>query len=543
MKQQILSLGLGLLLLGTTTGCNDFLDQYSQDLVVAKSVTDLNELLIGDVYLRSREVNKGMNAGVLGFINALDDDINTVATSQQGNIANTAWTHTLTPLYGYFTWQQDVRYNYGATNKAGDETTWKTLYARINHANNIIDIIDEMPHATREDDALYHRVKGEAHFARAQFYFVLANLYGRPYRPDSADVDLCVPLKLTPHVEHDKNKNTQFERASNRRIYDQIVADLNVAVAELTASPQPDRFRLHRASAEAAGVLLSRTLLYMQRWSEAEEAAKRVTDSPKAKLADVSDFRQGTPFLTRSNPEVLFSQGANNIAAQDKNTSLLAAPGDFCVTRELFDSYADDDVRKTVFFSSNGLSDSISLANKYERVTGENHISDGFLLRTAEAYLNLAEARAMQGKDADAAATLSFFRRHRIVDDTPTTLTGADLVKEIRAERRRELCFEGQRWFDLRRYAVCAKYPSAKNIVHSFAAYSNTNSFLAVHSFVLPAFDPAFTFTIPPAVIEFDREPMPNNLRPKREEVKQPKVLPDLPAEDDNETPDPTPAP
>ena len=63
MKQYIFSLGLGLLAL-TTVSCNDFLDQYSQDLVVAKSVTDLNELLIGDVYLRSHEVSKGMNAGL-----------------------------------------------------------------------------------------------------------------------------------------------------------------------------------------------------------------------------------------------------------------------------------------------------------------------------------------------------------------------------------------------------------------------------------------------------------------------------------------------
>ena len=179
MKQYIFSLGLGLLAL-TTVSCDDFLDQYSQDLVVAKSVTDLNELLVGDVYLRSHEVNKGMNAGVYGFVNALDDDINTTGTSQQGNIANTAWTHTLAPLYGYFTWQQDVRYNYGATNKAGDDATWKTLYSRISHANNIIDIVDEMPHATKEDEALYHRVKGEAHFARAQFYLALANLYGKP---------------------------------------------------------------------------------------------------------------------------------------------------------------------------------------------------------------------------------------------------------------------------------------------------------------------------------------------------------------------------
>ena len=542
MKQYIFSLGLGLLAL-TTVSCDDFLDQYSQDLVVAKSVTDLNELLVGDVYLRSHEVSKGMNAGVYGFVNALDDDINTTGTSQQGNIANTAWTHTLAPLYGYFTWQQDVRYNYGATNKAGDDATWKTLYARISHANNIIDIVDEMPHATKEDEALYHRVKGEAHFARAQFYLALANLYGKPYRVDSASTDLCVPLKLTPHVEHEKDKATQFERATTGQVYAQVVADLNLAVEQLTVSPQPDRFRLHRASAEAAGVLLSRTLLYMQRWAEAEQAAKRVVESPRVKLAALTDFQAGKPFLTRNNPEVLFSQGANYVAAQDKGTSLTGAPGDFCVTRELYDSYVDTDVRKQVFFSVNGLSDSISLSNKYERVTGENHISDGFLLRASEAYLNLAEAQAMQGKSAEASATLGRLQQRRITDYSPTPLSGKALVDEIRAERRRELCFEGQRWFDLRRYAVNTVQPLKKNVVHAFNAYSNSNAFLTTHTFVLPAGDPAYTFSIPLSVIEFDKVPMPNNIRPKREEVKQPKPLPTLPTDDEEDNPTPTPAP
>ena len=370
----------------------------------------------------------------------------------------------------------------------------------------------------------------------------LANLYGKAYRPDSAATDLCVPLKLTPHVEHDKDKPTQFERATTGQVYAQIVADLNLAVEQLTLSPQPDRYRLHRASAEAAGVLLSRTLLYMQRWTEAEQAARRVVESPRVKLAALTDFQMGKPFLTRNNPEVLFSQGANYVAAQDKGTSLTGAPGDFCVTRDLYDSYVDTDVRKQVFFSVNGLSDSISLSNKYERVTGENHISDGFLLRASEAYLNLAEAQAMQGKDAEASATLARLQQRRIADYTPTPLTGAALVEEIRAERRREFCFEGQRWFDLRRYAVNATRPQQKSIVHVFNAYSNSNAFLTTHTFVLPAGDPAHTFSIPLSVIEFDKVPMPNNIRPKREEVKQPKPLPVLPT-DDEDNPTPSPAP
>ena len=148
----------------------------------------------------------------------------------------------------------------------------------------------------------------------------------------------------------------------------------------------------------------------------------------------------------------------------------------------------------------------------------------------------------MQGKDAEASATLARLQQRRIADYAPTPLTGAALVEEIRAERRREFCFEGQRWFDLRRYAVNATRPQQKSIVHVFNAYSNSNAFLTTHTFVLPAGDPAHTFSIPLSVIEFDKVPMPNNIRPKREEVKQPKPLPVLPT-DDEDNPTPSPAP
>ena len=531
MNHKFSTLALALSLLGTAS-CNDFLDQYSQDRVVAKSVQDLNELLVGDVYLKSEAVNKGVSANTYGFINILDDDINTTGTSQQGNIGNTAWTQTVAPMYGYFTWQQDVRYNYGRTSKNNDDATIKKLYTRINHVNNIVELIENMPHSTQEDDALYHRVKGEALFVRSQFYFTLANLYGHPYRLDSANVDLCVPLKLTSYVEHQKDKETQFSRATNAEVYAQMAKDLETAASELTTAPQPDRFRLHRASAEAAILLLSRVYLYMQRWNDAEKAARKVVQSPRAKLTPIAVLQSGKPFLTRNNPEILFTQGSNYLAATDRNTSLTGAPADYCVTQELYDLFSEFDARRNAFFSKNSLSDSLGLTNKYERTNEANHISDGFTLRTAEAYLNLAEALVMQGKEAEANSVLHQLQRQRI-DDKLEDRTGEELVKEIRNERRRELCFEGHRWFDLRRYSVLEKHPLHKTVVHAFNAYTEQNSFLTTHLFTLPSGDAAYTFSLPESFVSFDKVPMPNNLRPERIEVKKPRELPELPKEDE----------
>lgn len=59
-------------------------------------------------------------------------------------------------------------------------------------------------------------------------------------------------------------------------------------------------------------------------------------------------------------------------------------------------------------------------------------------------------------------------REKRIAAGNVGTVTesGKQLIQFIREERRRELCFEGHRWFDLRRYAVCPNYPESKEIRH-----------------------------------------------------------------------------
>ena len=97
------------------------------------------------------------------------------------------------------------------------------------------------------------------------------------------------------------------------------------------------------------------------------------------------------------------------------------------------------------------------------------------------------------------------------------TYTGEKLVEEIRLERRKELCFEGHRWFDLRRYAVCEKYPYSKQIRHAFNVYDgNKYEWDRTDIYVLEKEDPAYVMQIPKSVLEYDEEQMPENPRNKR---------------------------
>lgn len=517
MKKYLFNICLSILVV-IGTGCSDFLSEYSQDLIIAKTVQDLDELLIGAVYLPSYPKNYGINSGVCGFFNLLDDDINTVGTDSKGGVGDPIYIYAVKGMFGYYAWQQDVRYNFQRSSHIEDNSTWNELYKSINIVNVILDEIEDLPREIEKDYADYLRVKGEAHFLRGQFYFILANLYGNAYSSTTSSTDLCVPLKLTPYVEYDKEKDTQFKRATVEEIYSQIVADLLSAEEYLTESPQnPGRF-LHRASLEAANLLLSRVYLYMQDWPNAEAKAKKVIESNNFKLATLAEYNNDQPFLTESRREIIFSQGSNNITPEKQNVSIYGGPSDYCVTRDLYNLFEDDDVRKNCFFSVNAISDSIALSNKYNRGAKTHHISDALTLRMSEAHLNYMEACAMQtGKSSEANNALNTFRNQRINNYTSKSYTEEELVNEIRKERRKELCFEGKRWFDLRRYAVCERYPYSRDIIHIFHEYNDNVQFISTIHYLLPAGDPAYTFAIPRKILEADKVPMTDNPREKRE--------------------------
>lgn len=181
-----------------------------------------------------------------------------------------------------------------------------------------MDEVDRLDINNDEERLTRERVKGECYFLRAQFYLTLVNLYGKPYNPATASTDLGVPLKISSRVEHDKDKDTQFERTTLDKIYRQLADDLTRSVACLK---QEDKGVLYRVSEGAAAVLLSRVYLYMQEWEAAREAIKPYLGTELA-LMNIAgrDFEsEGGSFINTDNGELLFSQG--NLNAQKMFTA------------------------------------------------------------------------------------------------------------------------------------------------------------------------------------------------------------------------------
>lgn len=517
MKKQItILLGTASLLL---SGCSGFLTEYSQDLVIPNTVQDLDETLLGSCYIKSQRINLGPTADVAGFFNILDDDVNTAINEKAPSqfVSNRTWRDVLSGLFGYYAWQMEVGRNYANNGTTDDSQTMSDLYGRINKLNQVLDRLTEISVTGEEEQEAFYRVRAEALFLRGQFYFTLVNLYGAPYEPNTANTALGVPLKLSTFVEYDPLADTQFRRATVSENYAQIVADLEASVADFQKVTSPQT-RLHRASIEAAELLLSRVYLYMQDWAKAEQMADRVIKSDRYPMSVLGDLNAEVPFLTEGNGEIIFSQGSNYLAPPEFLTGQAA---DMCVTKELYDLYADNDHRKSNYFRKDAYTDSLGLNLKYDRQNeNPSHIGDAFTLRTTEAYLNKAEACAMQdGKEAEANALLNQIRANRIDGYEAQTYGGAELVDQIRTERRKELCFEGHRWFDLRRYAVDKKYPLHKNIVHVCNVFDDNFKYITTVKYIIASNDPSYIFAIPGKIINFDRVPMEQNERNPRKGI------------------------
>lgn len=499
------------LIMVMVTGCN-YLEDYSQDLVLASSVSDFDEVLLGDVYIPSKTEVKDLAWGDVGWwLHIMDDDVNGVVAREA---ENREWNYAMTSSYfGYTAWQMEVGRNYDGDNLAADNALWDDFYKRINICNIILDEIEDIDPKTEEERLAGLRVRGETHFLRAQFYFVLVNVYANAYNPENAKTTLGIPLKLTSYVEHDKDKDTQFERASVAKVYEQIVKDLNLSIDYLTKSPQTHSF--YRASKEAAMLLLSRVYLYMQEWENAKVIAGELLKL-KSTLKSYAALGNEDEVISKTNPEVLFSQGSLNL-----QQAFTGEGGDFCISKDLYELYADDDYRKMAFFGRSTNSDSIALGLKYKKGLHQSYVSDLYLLRTSEAYLNMAEACAMLDQNKEASDWLNRFRRNRIEGWQDVVYDQTAVIDEVRNERRKELCLEGHRWFDLRRYAVCKKAPFNKEIMRIFPLYNYNNQleFISARVYCLEKNDPAYTLSIPKSVLEFDTG-MPDNTRPIRKSVR-----------------------
>ena len=517
----VLALGLA--------SCGDFLEEFSQNQRYATTAQDLDELLVGECFMGGTQRPSGGTQETMNVANGLsmnypwlhvmDDDTEEFV---QGGIPSTS-NYPRNVLGSFYHWGADPFLT--LENVQYKDNDWTNFYKCIGVLNSIIYMAGDF-RSTEENIELLNRVEGEARFLRAGYYFLLVNMYGMPYCKATALRDAGVPLKITEYIE-----DKYFSRNSVEEVYSQMVIDLQRATECLKGITPASTLRVGEAAANA---LLSRIYLYMEEYEKCIDAADAVMAGTYSVL-DLNGWTEGQNVISWTSPETIFTQGGNAIYSTFLLPSINMIQGinslhalSFQVSEDLLQSYVEGDLRQEAFFKDSLY---VSVPDKYktwvDRTNDDgDEVGMDFLIRLPEVILNKAEALAMLNRDGEAKIELDKLRSKRFAVAPPVTETGGALIDFIREERRRELCFEGHRWFDLRRYAVNSIHPLPENFTirhrnNAYEAVSGTwyeDGYYELNAYVKDK--AAWMVPIPNYAIEFNKGELQNEIRPNRELIK-----------------------
>lgn len=354
------------------------------------------------------------------------------------------------------------------TNNLFIQEFWDASYNNIKNCNLVIRDVDVVT-----DETLRNEYLAEAMFIRANHYFSLVRLFGG------------VPLvlkRLSVNEANTMGRNTVDE------IYNQVQTDLETIVNNDMLTAERKESELGRVTALAAKSLLAK--VYMTRYAVGS------ADYLKAKplLEDVIDV-VGTSELTpyedifaadsEMSEEIIFavryktgnigigSPFGNEFAPIQSGTSVVNGDGRaFNVpTSDLIAAYGAGDLRKN-----------INLAVNYVNTTTNNVVDDPYVkkyltesqvaydgerdwsvIRLADVILLYAEILNEEGDVTKAAEYTDMIRKRAnlaVLDDEAKANKGT-MRNAIRAERRLELAFENQRWYDLMRWGIAREIVNA----------------------------------------------------------------------------------
>ncbi len=415
--------------------------------------------------------------------------------------------------------------------------TWFYLYSGINRANEAIENIQNMDlykNGTEEEKAKLNHYLGEAKFLRAFLYFDLVRLWGD------------VPLRTKPSKDSD---NFFVSRNNRNEVYDLIISDLKEAkeLVPLDESINNDRANqgairgyLIRVLLYKAGYYLSQETKTMTRIDDYKEYYKQAIQEAK-ELQELGEYRlitkeEGgyktvftnlTSFI--QNPkenlfEIAFYNlshgtedsgtiGTWNSPKTDKKSPYGRANAYVLARPDFIEEFSAEDKRKDVAvanFTVNKKGQRKPLKKGKPMYPGKwcrdviaeppqnpnNTNVNWCTLRYADVLLMMAEAINEVRDDLPAGVSLqdgfdaiNDVRERAGLADLPNTLSKEEMFEAIQLERKKELCFEGWRKFDLIRWnrlgselrkaqdELNAKYPKDNT-------YKNSVGYMAGKTFV-----------------------------------------------------------
>ena len=371
-------------------------------------------------------------------------------------------------------------------NNADTDIMWQNYYAAIENCNGTIQGIEGSTASLTED--VKNRDLAEAYFLRAYYYFNLVRFFGPiPYKtePTTGVDDAAMPCTAESEVyagivEDLKKAESLFPEGSS------------LAVTNGRAGLGATKALLAKVYLTMAGYPLQQTSNYKLAY---DKAAEVVSSGAFSLFSTHDEWRKSMNSGTKGENIFSVQNDATN-ATSWIHRSLLPYPatdpeiatgqeygGHMMPTMTFYNSFADNDERKTAYFyTSYASSADASVTVEFDRpyifkFFDESAISNGKsgckfpLIRYADVLLTLAEAACEGGSTTDAAALAAYNAvRGRAISGSDVKSISAN---DVLVERFYEFCFEDQNWYDMVRTRK-AFNPASKSMVDMLGYQAET---------------------------------------------------------------------
>lgn len=501
--------------------CGEFLKPSSRNEYIPENMDALAELLVGNIYMASN-----CSEHLFSINEIFSDNISTLNYSDSKVLETSK--EVFNKSKKLYCFNPEMFNPIFDDASAFEPDTWQEYYIGIKSCNAILDYAEEVK---SDNEDIKMRVLAETHFFRAFFYFNLVNTFSKPYNIDPKAPG--VPLKLSSSYNPDRMKRNSVEE-----VYNQIIKDLDLSEEYYSKFANGNYFvDIKRPSVSLLYAFRSRVALYMENWEDAKKySEKLIYSESKFKLYDLNSFvpTEMEPCMSytnlqKVNCETIFVFGNSKSITSHTDTKCVvpAKTGINPSNAELYLSYyiaspdlvgvfKNGDLRKKLYLTNEYVKNNpkgpidgfyknyskVNISNVHEMQNGQGHF--GFTVRIAEVYLNYAEACAKLNKGDEARDKMTELLSKRYIPGNGgmvvPNINGDELVEYIRTERRKELCFEGHRWFDQKRFGMKGferLWYESGELVHEIKINDN---------------DPAFMLQLTPTVLmnnsQLERNPI-----------------------------------
>jgi len=329
-------------------------------------------------------------------------------------------------------------------NNVESEDYYASMYEVIFRANNILNFIDVA------DESNQAKYTAEAKFLRAYAYFKLVRMFS--------------DVPLVTSVVGASDNETLFTRTPEAQIYAQIIEDLQEAINVL------DNSHKSRASKAAAQGILAK--VYLTQSGPNYSGARQLCEAIISSGFDLEDNFHDV-FYSELNKEIIFAIQYETGNAEESQSFSAEFTSAFRQGREDGQNIVNDNLRAdfaafggdrtaesyTTFGTSHEVikylpdGSDITISPPTYGTNPKNAGNDYIALRYADVLLLHVEAILAGGQstsDPDALMSFQKVRNRAGLTDPVSSISKNQLL----VERRVELAFENQRWFDLLRFGV-----------------------------------------------------------------------------------------